>query len=242
MYRFNLEDPDDGWQPVRPGDMAEIDQLEAKYRMLLKRMLTAQQDITLAAMTGNGERAIAAGRVFAEVMNEMTPDEYPRFISFMSMSVLSLTKMLDDTRKAVVNGITELVDGLPEYQRSVILETIWTDPNGQRETFITGTGQELVAVHSAESCIATWCVVHNPAPGPWIQWPTWWPSPDMGVRMFFRKCPHELMHPAVEDMILNGWDARHEDCDGCPCFHLDCDEIRHPDSGEVLGWMEKTSG
>lgn len=242
MYQFDMDDPNDGWKPVEPADLAKVDQLEAKYKELLKLLLTAQRDISVSAMTGDFRSATKAGEVFSQGIASLGPEEFPRFISFMTMMVLSLTTQLDGTRKVVINAVNELSDALPDFMKARVLEAIWSDEHGARETFITGEGQELVGVHAAELCQAQFCLIHKPAPGPWINWPTVWPPGDSGLRFFLRRCPHGILHPAVEDMILRDWSIKHVDCDGCPCFHLDCDEIKDQHTGELLGWMEKANG
>ena len=90
------------------------------------------------------------------------------------------------------------------------------------EKYITGTGQVIYNVHSKPECLDTWCVVHNPAPGPWASWPTHWLQGmnTVGGRhgIMTRVCPHGFLHPCAEDVATFG--EGHEPdhgCDGCPC-------------------------
>lgn len=96
-------------------------------------------------------------------------------------------------------------------------------------SFITGVGQILANVHPKDKCQG-WCVIHNPAPGPWDAWPTQWRG-DQVVKIetifgpiwmpvdvwrgFERNCPHGIGHTAVEE-VLRGNGHPHG-CDGCPC-------------------------
>lgn len=95
--------------------------------------------------------------------------------------------------------------------------------------FTTGVGQILANVHPKDKCQG-WCVIHNPAPGPWDTWPTQWRG-DQTVKIetvfgpiwmpvdiwrgFERNCPHGIGHTAVEE-VLRGNGHPHG-CDGCPC-------------------------
>jgi hypothetical protein len=81
----------------------------------------------------------------------------------------------------------------------------------------TGTGQLLGKVHNDYECRGPYCVIHNPAPGPWNNWPTHWrgDEPFDIWRGFERICPHGVGHPAVEEP-----GSRVHGCDGCPCGPL----------------------
>lgn len=80
------------------------------------------------------------------------------------------------------------------------------------ETYTTGTGQTLHNIHGADACRRndSWCVIHDPKPGPWSTWRTHWRE---DRRIMERICPHGVGHPAVENL---GRDRTHG-CDGCPC-------------------------
>jgi len=67
--------------------------------------------------------------------------------------------------------------------------------------YTTGTGVKLTAVHEPWRCLGRWCVIHNPMPGPWSDWPTHWRG-DTGEME--RICPCGVGHPAVESLRASG--------------------------------------
>jgi hypothetical protein len=87
------------------------------------------------------------------------------------------------------------------------------------QEYITGTGQRIVNVHERYECQGPWCVIHNPAPGPWSTWPTHWlyVDSDMVNGAMTRICPHRFAHPCAEDNVPQVLIPHHAECDGCPC-------------------------
>lgn len=86
--------------------------------------------------------------------------------------------------------------------------------------YVTGTGQVIVKVHEPYQCHGPWCVIHNPAPGPWSDWPTHWTEGRDGDTIhgwMGRICPHGVIHPCVEDNVPTALLPHLPDCDGCPC-------------------------
>lgn len=86
--------------------------------------------------------------------------------------------------------------------------------------YVTGTGQVIINVHQPYQCHGPWCVIHNPAPGPWSDWPTHWVenSPySLTNGWMGRVCAHGVIHPCVEDNVPTALIPHHADCDGCPC-------------------------
>lgn len=98
-------------------------------------------------------------------------------------------------------------------------------------TYITGTGQIITNVHAPDKCEEPWCVIHNPVPGPWNDWKTHWRGDQRIIvelrgqilevpvdiwRGFERRCPHNVGHTAVEE-ILRGNKHMHGCGCGCPC-------------------------
>jgi hypothetical protein len=59
----------------------------------------------------------------------------------------------------------------------------------------------LHKTHEWRGCEGFYCVIHNPCPGPWSDWPTFWR--DDG-RFMERVCPCGIGHPAVEDRRASG--------------------------------------
>lgn len=83
-----------------------------------------------------------------------------------------------------------------------------------RSIYVTGSGQRLTAVHDRRNCEgndpSTPCVIHNPTPGPWSSWPTFWRS---DAHFMERICPCGIGHPAVEEINGSGVHG----CCRCPC-------------------------
>jgi hypothetical protein len=77
---------------------------------------------------------------------------------------------------------------------------------------LKGSRQVLENVHPQGECAGEYCTIHNPAPGPWDDWPMKFLY---GVVMA-RICSHNVPHPAVEDILTGRAYASH-DCCGCPC-------------------------
>lgn len=80
--------------------------------------------------------------------------------------------------------------------------------------YVTGTGQQLTT-HPRGRCATTWCVVHNPMPGPWDGWRTHW---NVDGRVMERVCPCLVRHPVAEDYGLKPrWMLAHDCCGVCRC-------------------------
>ena len=77
---------------------------------------------------------------------------------------------------------------------------------------LKGSGQVLENVHREGECAGHFCTIHNPAPGPWADWPMKYIANIVMARM----CPHGFGHPSVEDIMNRSAYADHY-CDGCPC-------------------------
>lgn len=82
------------------------------------------------------------------------------------------------------------------------------------DVYTTGCGQTL-HTHPRQRCQGRYCVIHNPWPGPWADWPTYWDSFD---RIMYRICPHNMAHVVAEDYLVFDWRAlEHEDFCDCVC-------------------------
>ena len=111
-----------------------------------------------------------------------------------------------------------------------------------KETFTTGTGQELHQVHPRSSCSAPFCVIHKPCPGPWADWPTHWCGDEPGSiwRGFERICPCGVGHPAVEEIMRGSSPGTHGCCGQCPCHPSQAQPIEA--DGKLLGYKAKGEG
>jgi hypothetical protein len=77
-----------------------------------------------------------------------------------------------------------------------------------RRSFVTGTGQVLVSLHSPRKCKGEACVIHHPSDHSMRSFPTHWRS---DRRIMERICPHGVGHPDPDDPTT---DTVHG-CDGC---------------------------
>jgi hypothetical protein len=74
--------------------------------------------------------------------------------------------------------------------------------------------------HKKRNCTGTWCVWHNPMPGPWDSWPQRW---DAESKTVMRACEHDIEHPDPSQFdywAAQGWDYldQHVCCGmGCVC-------------------------
>lgn len=59
-------------------------------------------------------------------------------------------------------------------------------------TYTTGTGQRLWAIHPIEKCEGRPCVIHNPSNHAMVEMPTFWRD-DRGIME--RTCPCGIGHP-----------------------------------------------
>lgn len=96
------------------------------------------------------------------------------------------------------------------------------DDGWEKADIITGTGQKLFNIHSAEMCEGRHCVIHNPSEHHMRDFKTHWRE---DRQMMERICPHGVGHPDPDDHEYRASQASDEDkpyisihgCDGC-CF------------------------
>lgn len=107
----------------------------------------------------------------------------------------------------------------------------------ENNTYITGTGQILGKIHAADKCRG-WCVIHNPLPGPWADWPTNWRGDGLfdDWRGFERICPCGVGHTAMEH-VLHGDPHPHGCCGLCPCGPPMAQPIYDPGTQEIVGYQ-----
>jgi hypothetical protein len=79
---------------------------------------------------------------------------------------------------------------------------------------------QTITHHRKGECISTACTLHNPMPGPWDDWPRFYRADSRGI---YRLCPHNIGHPAIEQVVYwlsNGQEdlVPHRCCDQCPCM------------------------
>jgi hypothetical protein len=95
-----------------------------------------------------------------------------------------------------------------------------------KETYTTGTGQEMVYVHSRDECEGDHCPIHNPSDHPLKDAPTHWRG-DRGIME--RVCQHGVGHPDPDDIrVRRGWWEGIHGCDGC------CEENQKANLQRVL--------
>jgi hypothetical protein len=230
---------DDGWEPLSPSDVHQMDQYLAKFSDIARRLAA----LTIRTMPDDGIEPDAVQaqehyEEFAAIVMELEGIEIVSFVSFlvaaqiraqMAMEKMSLnmSRIMDTvidcigdpaskakflaaraaSREDIVARDLLFEDGTVSFS----LEGMSADQLKPAESYTTGTGKKIVAVHRADSCMGA-CVLHRPISGPWDAWPTDW---DNENRMMLRICPCGTPHPVIED-ILRGHDGTHHCC-GCPC-------------------------
>ena len=208
--------PDGRKMDITPAEVAMIDQIGAKFKQVTAKLLNLQaQARTLAALPGGPDTELAMREVslelFRTLLHEFPPD----------------------------GGLSE-GDHIFSYVMYLIdtLAIVMEDDDGLTETYTTGVGQELQDVHPKGICTG-WCVIHNPVPGPWQQWPTVWRGDGPGDiwRGFERQCPHGVGHPAVEEILRGRHDGSHGCCEHqCPCLPRRATPIISSE-GELQGYV-----
>lgn len=182
------------------GMLAHVDQIEARFEGLLVELLAAQEMASIATGAGDEQETlnwVMASRVKLATVLE-DPDDVVAFIAF------------------TVSRLSDALDKIDE------LELITNPPD-----FIDGTGQKLFKVHSEDRCVGSFCVIHNPCPGPWSNWITHWrgDGPMDIWHGFERICPHGKGHPAVEEIMRGNFQEGGHACCVCPCSEGDCDTV-----------------
>jgi hypothetical protein len=98
------------------------------------------------------------------------------------------------------------------------------EERGNMETTTLESGQ-IIDHHSKDKCGSNPCAIHNPTKGPWDDWPCFY-NEDNGL--IYRMCPHNVLHPCVEDairIVKNTTDVdtivnmlAHGCCNDCVCM------------------------
>ncbi len=91
----------------------------------------------------------------------------------------------------------------------------------KQNTYITGTGQHIAAVHDPALCAGRACVIHAPSDHHMRSWPTNFRVGgvfDIKGPHMERICPHGVGHPDPDDLAF--WRSQGEEygvhgCDGC---------------------------
>lgn len=81
-----------------------------------------------------------------------------------------------------------------------------------KNSYVTGTGQKLVNIHSKDKCDGRPCVIHNPSDHCMRDFPTHWRE-DRGIME--RICMHSVGHPDPDSPWGNGSYEWIHGCDGC---------------------------
>lgn len=102
------------------------------------------------------------------------------------------------------------------------------------DTYVTGTGQILRAVHPPELCDGRPCVIHSQTEHSMRDFPTHFRSDTF---LMERICPHGVGHPDPDDlayqMLIGNATKSIHGCDGCCSRDLEaCPKCKGYDEGE----------
>lgn len=222
----------EGMRPANPGELAEIDQISAGFKdltLLLMELHNRTEDLIVTAQREDAEpdpRAMRdiSGKLFETLIGQFAgkPEESLSKVFSYIMFLIDRLVQVEDARIALAHVLERAasnIEGLAGNISSAadLLNAGTVATAEQSETYITGAGQKLGNVHSKDECVG-WCVIHDPLPGPWRDWPTVWrgDGPFDLWRGFERRCPCGIGHTAVEE-TLRGNGHPHGCCGVCPC-------------------------
>lgn len=227
---------------------AMYDQMQAEFSDLTARLVIMHQRLRqLASMPDSESKDHELGQIKKDLFDVLDqafisdPDSSKvfNFVMFLVDQISGMTTVRMQIGQLINSAGTELnkiaetmgmapVVGGPAIQAGLVKEN---------NTYITGTGQILGKIHKADTCRG-WCVIHNPLPGPWADWPTNWrgDGPFDDWRGFERLCPCGIGHTAMEH-VFNGDPHPHGCCGLCPCGPPMAQPIYDPDTQEIVGYQ-----
>lgn len=249
-------DPEGNRFAVSPGEMAQLDQVSADFRALTERLIDLHdQAAELVRNQDNLDVEVFkqyVSQVNKEIFGLMTsrfsvPDDSQgdmmtraanalSFIMFL-IDIISVMRVREQATASAITGMQGVLS------RLAIVYGVDATGGGDLdtsdegfETFTTGVGQELVGVHPKDVCEG-FCVVHNPIPGPWADWPTVWRGDGPGDIWsgFERRCPCGVGHTAMEE-VLRGVAHSHGCCGQCPCGPPAAQPVFNEVSGDLEGY------
>lgn len=236
-----------------PEEVAKVHQLHAQFNDLLDVAGRRLDQLSILSARGDEETFRRLHTGFQTWIHDELGhgqenlDLLPSFVSLVTGSLRAWRARVEEINQAAMQAHVIM---LPAFPKSVqdrmipLLELLSED-----SAYTTGTGQDLVNVHPREDCEG-WCVIHDPVPGPWTDWPTNWSGdgPFDIWRGMERICPHGVRHPAAEEILhrnrgLTELQLIPHACCGCPCTPAACDSVFSdgPD-GELIGFVIKQGG
>lgn len=219
MFEFGSEDD--------PHLVAHVDQTEARFKALLREL----SGLVVVLEEESAAPDDMAFYKFANALDkEIAEHGSVPFVSYVIAQLLQAHVSLHRLANAMgsIQGITidnmlpsptklAMESALATYMAEMDAEQqLFQAPTVEqpkpRESYTTGSGQQLANVHRADECLGV-CVIHAPIDGPWRDWPTYWIE-DIG--MMYRTCPHGNLHPAIEDWLRSPSAVTSHDC-ACDC-------------------------
>ena len=256
---------DGGRREVTPAEMAQVDQIMARHDEISHRLVHLFGRIGQAARDDDTDTVAVLTAQLRQLIYTYFPMDYDTqgakdvvdFVLYLIGLLESAREMQSqsyDTADAILHALVTLlpenhpITQSPYFGQDQILKRIKANVTekmlsrlSQSETYTCGDGTKLHNVHTDEQCVGTFCVIHNPAPGPWGTWPTTWMEE---LRLMGRVCPHDIVHVAVEDLLTmpTGLTEVHNHGDSgcdCPC-DLSRVEMIINDDGQLTGFRPIT--
>lgn len=226
-------------RPLRPGEVANVDQMTAEFEELTVNLLRVHARA----------KVLVAFDESPEIAEQIAALQHDLF------EVVAVPFLVDgeaDLQKAC-SYMMYLIDVISTCHRreagvtdkaaraAELLEQIRMDlgtVQAPKDVYVTGTGQTLSNIHRLDECDGTWCVIHFPLPGPWADWPTHWAAvedTDM-LRGFQRQCPCGVFHTAMEEVLRYFDEGEHVCCGLCPCGPPMAQPIYEGSTGALEGY------
>jgi hypothetical protein len=252
--------------PADPAMIARYDQMEAKFSDLTSMFLGMRAAIKGAAMAGDTETIAEITKQMDAVVKQEWPNadsseiNYMMFLIHLVEQARLWTERNFDTLDIVIRQLAAIsrpghpLHTLPTFGQEALdeelaavqdlMETFHDEDYlaPSENSFTTDTGVTLYNVHQPGKCVGTFCVVHNPAPGPWGTWDTHWRD---DWRLMVRICPHDVHHVAVEEMLrmpLLGLIAHeHPQVCDCACDLSRC-EATFGEDAQITGFFAAADG
>ena len=240
----------EGMRPANPGELAEIDQISAGFKdltLLLMELHNRTEDLIVTARREGAEpdpqvmKGIS-GKLFETLIGQFAgkPEESLSKVFSYIMFLIDRLVQVEDARIALAHVLERAASNIEDLAGNIssaadLLDAGTVAAAARGETYITGIGQKLANVHSKDECVG-WCVIHEPLPGPWRDWPTVWRGDEPSALWcgFERRCPCGIDHTAAEETLCGNGNT-HECCGVCPCGPPLAVPIMH--DGALVGYQ-----
>lgn len=243
-------------RPVQPSEIAEYDQMEAGFQDLTSQFLDLREKIQRAARAGDN---VLLGSLTAQLdaaVQQKWDKPNHQIVNYIMhlLGMVEQAKLWTAHTFLAADATLRLLAAIqhpdhPIYQipgfepkhldAQVDAVAAMLEIADQDHSFITDTGVTLHTVHAPDACEGDFCVVHNPAPGPWDTWDTHWRE---DWKLMVRICPHDVHHVAIEERLrmplLGMLSEEHPAGCNCACDFARVDTLTDAE-GRITGFRAK---